>query len=57
MTKARAIELAQRSADHVNRPMAVLNLNPYGALYVIREWDDRFDGDRQLVAKVTPANT
>jgi hypothetical protein len=57
MTRERAMMLAQRSADHVNQPMAVLNLNPFGALYVIREWDDRFDGDRQLVAKVMPAKT
>ena len=29
--------LAQRDANRIGRPLAVLNLNPYSPLYVVRE--------------------
>jgi hypothetical protein len=45
---------AQHAANREGRPMAVLNLNSYSPLYVVRDWDDSFEGDRQLVARVEP---
>jgi hypothetical protein len=54
MTKQNAIELAQRTANRDNHPMAVLNLNPFGSLYVVRDWHDDLAGNRQLVARVEP---
>jgi hypothetical protein len=57
LTKERAITLAQRSANHVNRPMAVLNLNPFSPLYIIRERDNKYEDDRELVAKINPMPT
>lgn len=33
----RAKELAQRTADRAGKPMAVLNLNRFSPLYVVRE--------------------
>lgn len=55
MTKDRAIQRAQDAANRANSPMAVLNLNPISPLYVVRDWDDRFIGSRDLVARITPA--
>lgn len=45
---------AQFHANQERRAMAILNLNPYGPLYVVREWDDRMAGTRTLVEKVEP---
>lgn len=50
---------AQRDANHENRSMAVLNLNPhFAALYVIRLWDDRMADHNgrgwTLVARIDP---
>lgn len=46
---------AQGDANREGKPAAILNLNQFQPLYVIRAWDDRYIGDRQLVARVTPA--
>jgi hypothetical protein len=54
MTKERTLAQAQVVANHSGRTMAVLNLNPFGGLYVIRDWDDRFAGSRELVKRVDP---
>lgn len=55
MTKLEAIERkAQQEANRSNKPMAVLNLNPFGGLFVIREWDDRYLGHRDLVTRICP---
>lgn len=45
---------AQLAADLEKKPMAVLNLNQYSPLYVIRDWDERMAGSRQLVCKIEP---
>jgi hypothetical protein len=50
----RAFEMARRDANRERRAVAVLNLNPMSGLYVCRDWDDRFAGSRELVAKVEP---
>ena len=46
---------AQEQANINSRPMAILNLNQYSPLYVIRLWDDSFQGTRELVARLDPA--
>jgi hypothetical protein len=53
MTKQAAIELAQRTANREGKPMTVLNLNPFGALYVVRDYDPSILG-RELVTIVGP---
>jgi hypothetical protein len=53
MTKKAAIELAQRTANREGKPMAVLNLNPFGALYVVRDYNPSMLS-RELVAIVGP---
>lgn len=45
---------AQFAANLERKPVAVLNLNACGTLYVIRNWDDRMQGDRQLICKIEP---
>ncbi len=47
--------MAQAAANRANAPMAILNLNLYGKLYVVREWNDCYIGSRELVARVMPA--
>lgn len=55
MTKDKILAKAQADANRQNKPMAVLNLNVSGApLYVVRFWDDRYQGARDLVARVNP---
>jgi hypothetical protein len=54
MTKNQIILRAQEDADRSGETLAVLNLNPYSPLYVIRNWRDAFEGHRELVAKITP---
>ncbi len=54
MTKQATIELAQRTANREGKPMAVLNLNPFSPIYVVRDWDDRFTGAIDLVARIDP---
>ena len=55
MTKEKIIAKAQQEADRTGRSLAVLNLNCFSPLYVIRDWDDRYANDQQLVARVHPA--
>lgn len=45
---------AQFAADLEKKAMAVLNLNQFSPLYVIRTWADDMEGDRHLVCKVDP---
>ena len=47
---------AQSDANREGKPLAILNLNPYAPLYVIRGWDDRYEtiGHRDFVAKIEP---
>jgi hypothetical protein len=54
MSKERAIADAQRSANREGKAMVVLNLNQFSPLYVVRDFDTRYEGDRQLVAVVQP---
>jgi hypothetical protein len=56
MTKEQILKRAQLDANREGKVVAVLNLNPYSPLYVIRQWDDRYQGHRDLVAKVCPTN-
>ena len=53
LTKQAAIDLAQRTADREGRPMAVLNLNPFRPLYVVREYSPDLLGP-DLVSIVAP---
>jgi hypothetical protein len=55
MTKQQIMQKAQQTANQLNKPVAVLNLNQFSPLYVIREWDDRYIGDKSLVGRVVPA--
>jgi hypothetical protein len=54
MTKQDVIQQAQRTANREGKPMAVLNLNVFSPLYVIRDWDNRFNGQRELVVRIDP---
>ena len=47
---------AQQDADRQNKPVAILNLNRFNPLYVIRSWDDGMTGNYCLVEKVCPRN-
>jgi hypothetical protein len=53
-SKQDVIELAQRTANREGKAMAVLNLNTFSPIYVVRDWDNRFAGQRELVARVDP---
>jgi hypothetical protein len=39
------------------KPVAVLNLNPFAPLYIVRHRDDRFLGDKDLVARIEADTT
>lgn len=49
MTKERIMAMAQRDANREGKPMAVLNLNQFSPLYVVRAWDERYVGHRDLL--------
>jgi hypothetical protein len=53
-SKQDVINLAQRTANREGKAMAVLNLNVFSPIYVVRDWNDRFAGQRELVARVDP---
>jgi hypothetical protein len=44
MTLDQCKAYAQRKADSQGKALVILNLNPFNALYVVREYDARFDG-------------
>ena len=53
MTKAQAITRAQQIADKNGEPIAVMNFNPFSSNeFVLRTWDDRLVGHRDLVCKI-----
>lgn len=54
MTRDKAIVMAQREANREGKPMAVLNLNVYSPLYVIRQWNAAFKDCRQVVHVAQP---
>lgn len=55
MPSLKAITLkAQATADREQRTVAILNLNPYSPLYVIRDYVDGMEGRPSFVAKVQP---
>jgi hypothetical protein len=45
---------AQEQASREGRSLAVLNLNPFEPVYVIRDWDDRFAASHHLIARIDP---
>jgi hypothetical protein len=49
-----ATALAQATADREGRAMAILNLNCYSPLYVVRDYDPRHDTARGFICKVEP---
>lgn len=53
ITKKEALDLAQRTANREGKAMAVLNLNPFGALYVVREYSPGMLGP-DLVSIIAP---
>ena len=52
---AKVIAQAQRDADKTHRTMLVLNLNPFSALYVVREWSQAARDSREFVTEVEPS--
>ena len=55
MTKQDAITKAQIIANRRGITLAVLTLNPFQPNQcVMREWDQRYEGSKDLVAKITP---
>ena len=46
--------MAQAEANRASAPMAILNLNRFGALYVVREWQDCYGPNYIVVARVEP---
>ena len=55
MTKEGAIATAQKCADRSGATHAVLNLNRFNPLYVVREWHDSFTHSGRLVHRADPA--
>jgi hypothetical protein len=53
-TKQDVIQQAQRTANREGKALAVLNLNQFSPIYVVRDWDDRFIGQRELVTRIDP---
>jgi hypothetical protein len=53
-SKQAAIDLAQRTANREGKSMAVLNLNSFSPIYVVRDWHDRLTGQRELVVRIDP---
>jgi hypothetical protein len=53
-SKQSVIELAHRTANREGKTLAVLNLNSFSPIYVVRDWDNRLIGQRELVAKIDP---
>jgi hypothetical protein len=58
---AKITKMAQDAANRANAPMAILNLNRYGKLYVVREWQDcyarpadPFGPNYVVVARIEP---
>ena len=41
MTKTNAAALAQRTANQTGHITLIVNLNPFGSLWVVREWNER----------------
>jgi hypothetical protein len=48
-SKQDVIALAQRTANREGKAMAVLNLNAFSPIYVVRDWNDRHIGQRELL--------
>jgi hypothetical protein len=53
-TKQRVIDMAKRDAAREGKTMLVLNLNPFGALYVVRDYSDTLAFSDKVVAVVEP---
>jgi hypothetical protein len=59
-TKQDVIAQAQRTANREGKALAVLNLNRFSPLYVVRDWRDGFAnysglaGHGELVARIDP---
>jgi len=58
---AKITKMAQAAANRVNAPMVILNLNRFGKLYVVREWQDcyarpadPFGSNYVVVARIEP---
>lgn len=48
-TLEQMIARAQTAADEKGHRVALINLNPVGqSLWVLREWDARYEGDRTV---------
>jgi hypothetical protein len=41
MTRDETLALAQREANRTGKHLLVLNLNPFGSMWVIREYENR----------------
>jgi hypothetical protein len=54
MTLEQIKQRAQAEADRDRVSIAILNLNPYAPLYVMRSWDARYVGTVGFVARIDP---
>ena len=41
MNKQEALAMSQREANRTDKHMLVLNLNPFGSMWVVREYENR----------------
>lgn len=46
MTKPTALAMAQREANRTGKHLLVLNLNPFGSMWVVREYENRLAKER-----------
>jgi hypothetical protein len=46
MTKPDALAMAQREADRTGKHLLVLNLNPFGSMWVAREYENQLAKER-----------
>ena len=46
MNKHEALAMAQREADRTGKHLLVLNLNPFGSMWVVRDYENRLAKER-----------
>ena len=46
MNKQEALAMSQREANRTDKHMLVLNLNPFGSMWVVREYENRLAKER-----------
>jgi hypothetical protein len=46
MNKHAALAMAQREADRTGKHLLVLNLNPFGSMWIVREYENQLAKER-----------